>query len=1189
MPVTLDFDQAQPVDPVALDFSKAQPISAKPGGVRLDFSKAQPLSPVQLDFSKAQPLDPNDRLFAGTGPAEIRAYVPSVWDKIRSLFGKPSEPGLNASPLTQAVGSLVPQGAVPALAATKKYAVDPLDKAAQAGANVGREAGRDLVSSYTLLSHPDYLAASLPSPYGPKPSVMSPEKLAEQEHPIAMGVAGGVGSVVGSTISDPRNWPFFASSAVRPMLQKLIARGFSAQMGVQTYQGAKDLYDNWDRLTPEQRAELGAKTGVGALFLAKGLAEGGKKSSASETPTHITHAVDPSSPLGQVLAENAPDVRVADSAAAARDLIEKDTVAPPVAPGEFQLTHPPSDIGVRNYIKTLHDDYQPYALEVWDAVSAPGGADKPHGVEPTDFLFNDRHTADLDAIDEHLRELAGKQPSPANTQARVSGPRDTAAFVNPTARVVTDSHISVVSQDAVLAHAVTNILSNSSELRNAGVDVSAIKTSGDIDAALMRASNVIKSGLADRAHDTLTFEMQKDLATQLNMTVEDLLSHSGGTALNAENLLAARMLLKESYNHVLELARSGDTDAAMTALSQHKAIQERVAGVRAEAGRGLGSFRIGAKDLPATKIQNVFEKLPPDVQAETVKLVSKLDQNDPQSVRALNKMVEKIKPSTTLDKLFEYYRNALLSSPHTIIVKTASEASMAAMEAMKKVVAGGISKMKSSPDRFIAESWYYAKGMAQALSEHAKPILSGEFQLEGSPGFERAGQQAIKGVTGQIVRAPSEAMSRATNLIYAGNYFGELNALAARQAIVEGLDGDAFHARQEYLAHHPDEAMQEEAHRVATTNTFQNELTGFTQKVGQAITTKPNVKWLPEWAKGVAPGRWLFPFFKTPVNLVKASLTHATPYELLNARGNPDALARGVLGSSISAAIVYLALNGTITGGGPTDFRKEETKRATGWQPYSIKIGHRYVSYKRFEPLGLTMGLIADAIHGNQSGDSEVVAQSKTDTAVKHVMRNLDDLPFLGTLANLLQAVHDPVGGRAQSFINREAGSVIPAGVANVAETIDPTVRRPQTALQAIESRIPGLTSAAAPIADITGHTVQRPTSNLGGANPFPFTTAKHDPVVDELARLGISTPQPPTQIKCKGKTTPLTDAERQAFAQAEGQELYKRVGRLMQSGSWQKRTDDQKRKALVELHRIISEARPARLTQLRRQAVATE
>ena len=114
---------------------------------------------------------------------------------------------------------------------------------------------------------------------------------------------------------------------------------------------------------------------------------------------------------------------------------------------------------------------------------------------------------------------------------------------------------------------------------------------------------------------------------------------------------------------------------------------------------------------------------------------------------------------------------------------------MAAMETMKKAVAGGVARFKDSPDRFSSEAYYFSKGMTQALADHARPILSGEFQLEGSPGFERAGQQAIKGPLGSVIRTPSEAMSRMTNLVYAGNYFGELNALAARQALSEGLAG----------------------------------------------------------------------------------------------------------------------------------------------------------------------------------------------------------------------------------------------------------------------------------------------------------------------------------------------------------------------------------------------------------------
>jgi hypothetical protein len=36
---------------------------------------------------------------------------------------------------------------------------------------------------------------------------------------------------------------------------------------------------------------------------------------------------------------------------------------------------------------------------------------------------------------------------------------------------------------------------------------------------------------------------------------------------------------------------------------------------------------------------------------------------------------------------------------------------------------------------------------------------------------------------------------------------------------------------------------------------------------------------------------------------------------------------------------------------------------------------------------------------------------------------------------------------------------------------------------------------------------------------------------------------------------------------------IYKRIGRLTQSGAWQRRSDDAKRKGLVELRRMIDES----------------
>jgi hypothetical protein len=104
-------------------------------------------------------------------------------------------------------------------------------------------------------------------------------------------------------------------------------------MGVQTYEGAKELNDDWDKLNPSQRLEIGTKTGVGALFLAKGLAEGGVQ----------THAIEPDSPVGKVLTDSAPSIRVVDSAAAARDLIEGDTKVHPDAPVRKPIYSMPPD------------------------------------------------------------------------------------------------------------------------------------------------------------------------------------------------------------------------------------------------------------------------------------------------------------------------------------------------------------------------------------------------------------------------------------------------------------------------------------------------------------------------------------------------------------------------------------------------------------------------------------------------------------------------------------------------------------------------------------------------------------------------------------------------------------------------------------------------------------------------------
>src|SRR5208283_4394418 len=70
----------------------------------------------------------------------------------------------------------------------------------------------------------------------------------------------------GATAADPRNWPFLASGAARPLLQHIISLGFTGMLSQQALHSAIDLHANWDKLTPGERAKLATDAGVAGMM-----------------------------------------------------------------------------------------------------------------------------------------------------------------------------------------------------------------------------------------------------------------------------------------------------------------------------------------------------------------------------------------------------------------------------------------------------------------------------------------------------------------------------------------------------------------------------------------------------------------------------------------------------------------------------------------------------------------------------------------------------------------------------------------------------------------------------------------------------------------------------------------------------------------------------------------------------------
>lgn len=160
------------------------------------------------------------------------------------------------------LGKVIPQAAVPALEAVQKYAVTPFNKAAEAG---GKAVGEMASGFGAGAEAPAAIATGAPPANAPLTFEAAASRAAT-EHPIEQGILKGAGEAAGSTAADPRNWPFFLSGSARPMLQRIISGGFRLGLGENAVSSAKQLHDNWDKLSPEERSKLATQAGISTLL-----------------------------------------------------------------------------------------------------------------------------------------------------------------------------------------------------------------------------------------------------------------------------------------------------------------------------------------------------------------------------------------------------------------------------------------------------------------------------------------------------------------------------------------------------------------------------------------------------------------------------------------------------------------------------------------------------------------------------------------------------------------------------------------------------------------------------------------------------------------------------------------------------------------------------------------------------------
>jgi hypothetical protein len=677
-------------------------------------------------------------------------------------------------------------------------------------------------------------------------------------------------------------------------------------------------------------------------------------------------------------------------------------------------------------------------------------------------------------------------------------------------------------------------------------------------------------GFDEAKRGVVTNQETRALADELGLKPEDLLKRRQGQALNAEQLYATRVLVQKSREVVARLAKQavGGSDEQLAlfrnAWMRHVALEEQVTAATAEVGRAMQQFKMLARSEDASG-SAVKAYLQGGGGRETVeeaaqKLVDLME--DPaQASRFLRDGVK----ARTRDMINEFWINSLLSGPRTHVVNFTSNALVSLYSLPEQALTAAIGKIAGTTDRaLIREVGRRAVGMVQGAREGLQ--LAKRALITGEPSdavtkLEAASWEAIPGRLGKVVRTPTRLLTASDELFKAISRSAETHALAYRKAMRSGGTPEERLQKYRDLVAAPDGDLMKQADEAARYYTFQK-------------TLGPGGRGIQQFANNVPLAKFVIPFIRTPINILKFAAERSVfapglkeVREAMRAGGNRrnEAIARMTMGSGLSAFAVMAALDGTISGGGPSNPRESAALKNSGWQPYSVKIGDQWVSYQRFEPISLLAGIAADFVDVGRYASSRELEEMAAALSTG-VAKNLTSKTWLSGLSDFMEVLSDPERYGKQWAVRMAGSLAVPAISAHAAGSLDPNLREVRTMLDSIKNRVPVLSQGLPVRRNVWGDPVKRGDA-IGPDYISPIYASETDPspLLREVARLRAPLAMPSRAWRSNGVRLRLTSEQYDTYVQLAGKPARQYLEQFISTPEWRSMDDDAKREFLKD------------------------
>ncbi len=580
---------------------------------------------------------------------------------------------------------------------------------------------------------------------------------------------------------------------------------------------------------------------------------------------------------------------------------------------------------------------------------------------------------------------------------------------------------------------------------------------------------------------------------------------AAGKSSTPEYATAARMLFIASADKVKSIADlvasgNGGTQAQgqlAKAVVRHRAIQEKLLNLKANAGRTLQAFNIPVGSNNDIRNKQISE-LTAAVLGGDISAISKAAQNLSKNTNeTLNKLMKDKFTDTKTDKINQLIYFNYLSSPSTYLVNTVGNAATQLYENLivtpSAAIVGAIRSpfIKKPKDKVyfsetVARNVGSAMSMAEAFKNFGKVIRDGDLPPE-LKRMSRSEYEDVVGLTsgkgggigrrivGGVVRTPGAILLATdaffktlakSSFVYQQAYRG-----AAKKGLVVGTkEHSEFVA--DIIKKKPadlEKAALEDAARVTFT------------KDNKIAAGFAKIKRVP--VLGNIASTYL-PFVRTPLNLAGYSLTNSF-FALANPvvrraikKGGAEAdeaIARIVAGSGVIGLGSYLASQGVVSGTGD-GYKLDMVKtQGLGYQDKSVTIGNKTYTYNRFDPFATPIGFGADLYmiyqrmgeikDTDKYADMEKYLATASKMTIASAIANMGDKAMLTGLVQLSKDMtqftqaFESGTGTFEYILNKFSSQAARAATPNIlrsyGRTSDPFIRDTYNALDVIKDAMP--------------------------------------------------------------------------------------------------------------------------------------